>query len=369
MSRRSDGSRRFDGGRRRGAGEPPAGRSPGERYRQPALAEYRTRSGRAKVVGEITCRDYRPGDAASILEAFNETFKLQCGPDYWHWKFDDARFPRMVSVAVDEAGTVHGVYGAVPTEWQFDGARKLVGLAADVFSRRHPQVIRGNVFVRVLRHFLDAHLGPGRLSLIHGFAGLTPVKLYHHSVEPVGVVPVMVHEAQAARGIELPRRPVRERRGAGALDALDTLWPRVAGRYPRSQIRDAVWARRRFTTRPDRSYEEIALLDRVGVPCVWWVATATDDALLVCDLLWDGRPETLDLFDRSCRRHARKAGLERCTLMVHNDPAATGTLAGLGWQTRRHPENASWIMQSGDPAFDRSILDTVYLTFADSDLA
>lgn len=358
------------------------------RDRNSALPHYKRGGFRARQIGEIGYRAYRPGDERSILDGFNETFKLDRGLDYWHWKFADVPFGRFMSVAVDTDGMVLAFYGAVPLVWQYDGKRKLAGLGADVYCRRHPDLIRRNVFIETLNHFLEANMAHStaagaagsdsaegeRLSIVFGFAGRTASRLYQHKTPYIGPEPIALFERPIAGGANAAganaggNSPYSVVAGEAAIGLLDRLWPRIAARHPRIAVRDAAWARRRFPDRPDVAYGYVALVDGTGQPAAWGVHTVTGEAFHVCDIMWDGRPDALEQLDAIFRRDAAAAGCATSLMVLQNGGELADRMAAAGWVEGVFPHGGSWIMQTADPDIGPDILTTFYLTYADTDL-
>lgn len=339
------------------------------RDRNPALPQYKRGGFRATTIGEITYRAYLPGDEASILDGFNETFKLTRDLDYWHWKFAAEPLGRFMSVAVDERGMVLAFYAAVPLYWQYDGVRKLAGLGADVYCRRHPDLIRRNTFVETLNHFLDHNMGGKGLSIVFGFAGRTASRLYQHKTSHIGPEPIELYE-RPANG-DIPGEPdpgLRPVHGPQAVALLDRLWPRVALRHPRIAIRDAAWAERRFLNRPDATYDFVALVDETGTPAAWGAFTRDGETFYACDILWDGRPGALEQLDGLFAKAARDAGAARSLMVLQNGGPVAAALLARGWRGIEYPHGGSWIMQTADPQIGHDILDSFYLTYADTDL-
>ena len=340
-----------------------------ERDRNPALAKYRAGGERAGDIGPITYRAYRQGDEASILSGFNETFKLERDLDYWHWKFKPDPLGRFMSVAVDGADEVLAFYAAAPLFWQYDGVKKLTGLGADVYCRRHPELIRRGVFIEILNHFLSHNMGENGLAMVFGFAGRTASRLYMHKTPYIGPHPIRLYEREVVTpAMEPVSAPFSVARGGYAVDLLDELWRRVSPRHARIAVRDSVWARHRFVDRPDVDYETFMLIDEAGLPAAWGAFTTQGEVFHVCDILWDGRPEALEQADRLFQAEAANSGAGKSLMVLQNAGDLERVFKRAGWQATVYPHGGSWIMQTADPAIGEDILESFYLTFADTDL-
>lgn len=318
----------------------------------------------------LEIRAYRPGDEEAILRGFRATFGVERTLEEWRWSFPPVAGTRTIEVAFDSQGELVAHYAAIPVALQRRGEALQGGQVVDVFTRRKLGLFRRRgPLTRTLESFLARHCGPGRIELLFGFPSLRAAALGRATeVYPVEAGVGRFTIAAAAGRARWPgwRRAVQlgwER------SALDRLWSEATPRYALSAIRDADWFRRRYLERPRRDYLQLGVRRR-GRLRAWGVAALAAERARWVDLLWDGDDDgDLALLADEIRRRAAATGAREIELWLSGDDAAAAVLAGLGWRPEIHPD-LRLVGRSFTPRLgDREIVDRLYVTLGDSDLA
>src|SRR5436190_129472 len=88
-----------------------------------------------------TCRPYRDGDEAGILDLYREVFRLDLTPKYWRWAFTASPDGPSLIVLIEMEGKLVGHYAVTPRKYWvrgklctagYDGATMLAASARNV---------------------------------------------------------------------------------------------------------------------------------------------------------------------------------------------------------------------------------------------
>lgn len=326
-------------------------------------------------MGVPEIRTYRAGDEVSINEAFNRVFGRQRTLAEWAWKFSAPGALEATMVAWDgHALCAHN--GAIPATFRVD-TRSVGSLqGVDTFSLAALERKREwkSAWVDVMDAFAEHAEGAG-VSLLYGFTG--PRSISHmvarcrwDSVEPRRI-PLLVREKGPA-GRTLRSTLYRARLVGDDEPALDTLWERVARRYPAAVVRDAEHARQRFSRHPSVSYHRWLVHPRLSSLPVAFVVFRTDGGLCRwADLVWDDHhPGALDLVDHLARRTVVETGAAGEALWLDGDPEVEGRLRTLGFEGGFDPSGVVRVVRFLDGRIDPDSFAPggVYTTMADADL-
>lgn len=337
-----------------------------DRPRFPASANTAVKAAAPPII----CRPYRPGDEQSIMKGFNEVFQLCRDTVYWRWKFcRDGPPPAML--AVDAEGRVQAQFAGVAGDWLIDGTRVPVIQICDVFARRDPVVVRGNVMRRTMQAFYAELPDAGYASVMFGFPNRTALKL-HVSAGPTCEGAQPVGTCRRAAGGVSDLRPVEGvERAAPSREALNALWERARMRYGCAAPRDAGWFQWRFQDRPDvNDYIPLGCWRGDGSLAAWLVLRRDGDTLWLCDLVWDGvSTADLERLDAAVGTAAARLAVRESVVWLQGDEAARSVLLGRGWRDRTREQSVYLAMNVLDPALDpQQLYARLYLTAADSDL-
>lgn len=319
---------------------------------------------------QLEIRAYRPGDEEAIVRGFRATFGVERTLEEWRWSFPPVAGSRTIEVAYDGQGELIAHYAAIPVAMQSRGGALLGGQVVDVFTRRKLGLFRRRgPLTRTIESFLARHCGPGRIDLLFGFPSLRAAALGRAT--EVYPAEAAVERFTLATACAPARRP-RWRRAVQLgweRTALDRLWLEAAARYPLSAIRDADRFLRRYVERPGRDYLQLGVRRR-GRVRAWGVATFAQERARWVDLLWDGDDDgDLALLAAEIHRRAAASGAGEIELWLSGDDAAAAVVADLGWRRQVHPE-LRLVGRSFTPRLgDREIVDHLYVTLGDSDLA
>ena len=317
-------------------------------------------------MGDVTIRQYRPGDEVAINDGFNAVFGLSRSLDEWAWKFPAEPDGRWIMLAVDQQGSVIAQYGAVPSRLRIDDTVARAGQIVDAYSRIE---VRGQrVFTDTYLRFVAELCHPEGIAFGFGFPGRRHYEMGLRALGYELVGPAPYWRRSTGRRAGWPWRRRRLRTGWDQ-DTYSRLWAEAAGRYTCGALRDASWMARRFTGRPEFSYLHVAVW-RGNRPAAWVVARPERGVLRCGDLVWDGvDPAALEEASQALVRAARRLGCADLDMWLGGDPVAEGCLAGLGWRREPSPDDLLFVARSFHPAVDlERIRQSMYLTFADSDL-
>jgi hypothetical protein len=229
-------------------------------------------------------RDYRPGDAAAIVELFGLVFGPALNETWWRWKYagvGSATPP--VKLAFDPEGRLVGHAGAISLRgWRKNRPLPFFQIC-DVMV--HPaargQLGSRNLFTRLARDLLGDLAQRWPDVFAYGFPGQRPFRLGEYA----GVY----GRVEQATAIRRPARPggfplLYARPLAWGDARLDGLWNRLAPRFALALIRDRAYLRWRYATHPVHAYQLIGL-HLAGWLLGWAVVRRDDDRLRVIDLL------------------------------------------------------------------------------------
>lgn len=306
------------------------------------------------------------------MQGFNETFGLDRDESYWRWKFCGSGTP-MVMLAVDAAGAVQAQFAGIPAMWEAEGKTLLVAQICDLFSRRHPEVIRERVMLKTLQAFHDHYRGRSGMSMVFGFPNRIALHL-HHSVLPAftSTDPVSTYAKKVGKPVTMRcHGGCSVRRALPGTDSLDSLWQRAKKRYDLASVRNARWFYWRFRDRPDvDDYSFLSIVRDDNLATAMAVVRPQGNTLWVCDLLWDGGGcAGLEMLDNAISLEAEKHGCHEKAIWLQGDRCALEVLESLGWKDRTRAQNVYMAMYLYDETLDPGwVYSGLYLTLADSDL-
>jgi hypothetical protein len=317
-------------------------------------------------MGDVTIRQFRPGDEVAINDGFNAVFSQSRPLEEWAWKFPAKPDGRWIMLAIDDRGRVVAHYGAVSSRLRIGDLVVRGGQIVDAYSRLE---VRGQrVFTDTYLRFVAELCNPDGIGFGFGFPGRRHYEMGLRALGYESIGPAPYWRRSAGRRAGWPWRRRRVRTGWDR-EAYGRLWAEASGRYRCGLVRDPGWMERRFVGRPAFSYLHLAIWndDR---PAAWAVARPERGSLRLGDLVWDGAdPATLEALTRALARTARGLGIAHLEMWLGGDPAAERCLADLGWHREEGPDDLLFVARSFHPAVDLGrVRQSMYLTFGDSDL-
>jgi hypothetical protein len=320
-------------------------------------------------------RLYRDGDEQAINDGFNRAFGKQRSIQEWAWKYRAGDPPYPIVAAWDgERLAAHN--GGIAAEYQVDGQRILAIQGADTFSlaaaERKPDW-RG-AWQQVMDQFAGVAADQFGASLLYGFTGGRAIshmvaRARWDSISPRRIPLLTRYRRPAGRS---PASRLFSARLVGEHDAaVDRLWARAGNRYPVSVVRDGNHVRRRLTGHPTARYHRFIVRPRWSFAPAAFVAFRTDGGVVRwVELVWDGRPGSLELVDHLSRGLAEQTGADREELWLDGDQEAARWLEIFGFQGKPDPSGVVRVVRflSEDLKVESFAPGRVYTTMADADL-
>jgi hypothetical protein len=322
----------------------------------------------------LEVRLFRPGDESAINDGFNHVFAKSRSLEEWVWKYEPSTVPVPI-VAAWDGDRLAAHNGGIRSVFQIDGRRVSSLQGVDTLSlaaaERRPEW--REAWFEVMEKFAAVAVDLG-VGLLYGFTGGRAVshmvtRARWDSIEPRRI-PLFVRQRRCSG-----RSPAswffRARPIGDHEPALDRLWEKVSHRYPVSIIRDADHARRRFGSHPTVVYHRWLIMPRWSSKPAAMVVFRTDGG--VCrwvELVWDGRPGSLEMIDHMSRKLADQTGAEREELWLDGDPEAEQQLRSFGFQGGPDPSGVVRVIRFLDPSLRPKSFapGRVYTTMADADL-
>ena len=331
------------------------------------------------VVLPLTYRTYRPGDEESIMHTFNEVFQLERDEEYWRLKFmHESDVIAVLAVGADNK--VHAQMAAVRTKWCGSGMSLPVSQVGDVFARRVPEIIRHKVMYKTFTAFHRTYSDRDDIKLLFGFPNRTLVELHNtrdplsESGRPVTMYRLHVREEerQSRKSIRVSTHiSTRISTDCPTTHVLNDLWMRAKDRYALGSPRDWSWLSWRFLERPDVvDYRFLGCTREDGSLAAWAIVRPIDDALWVCDLVWDGLDVAeVQMLECAVIRVAIDNDLQEVAIWLQGDARVAQQLLEGGWKNHTDAQQINLAMHAYDPSLDCDwIQNNLYLTCADSDL-
>jgi len=312
-------------------------------------------------------RSYRPGDGAILNAAFERVFGKPRSLEEWEWKFLRCPWGTCITLAEHASGQVLAQFAALPTPFQVEGHRFLVGQGVDAFRVElgAGAVADRELYRATARAFFREFCEKGPIQLLYGLAGRRHTKVL---TEHLGWVACGTPETWVATPLSRLGAPPRAL--IGFHERLwGELWERSRERYRVAALRDVAFVRWRYLEHPARPYTFV-LLGEPGEPTVGAVVRPREGVCYWVDLIWDGREqESLEHLALLMRRLAADWGLRRVELWLRGDPAAAEVLAAAGFARFSAWEEITVAAIAFHPELDAASFGRdMYLTFGDGDL-
>ena len=277
---------------------------------------------------EITVREYRPGDEAAILAAFNRAFAAvdphfqPRSPAVWEWQYRRNPAGAYVWIAVDAEGEVVAQMAGIPIRMVQDGQEVRWNQVADTFvDPRHARSLR-NLYYAVAKPYADRYSGapPERDPVGYGMPVRRALRI---GGRQLGYEVVRSQNKLCAA----PADVRQERAGAVALEEVASFPESIVAVQRRVEaapcavaVRDRAFLDWRFVQHPQLVYRR-AVASRAGEPLGLAVYRAghfdgSEDGL-VCD--WSvapGEREAAAALRAWLVACARADGAERLTVML-----------------------------------------------------
>ncbi|MCG6949344.1 MAG: GNAT family N-acetyltransferase [Acidobacteria bacterium] len=320
-------------------------------------------------------RLYRDGDEQAINDGFNRAFGKQRSVQEWAWKYR-AGDPPYPIVAAWDGQQLAAHNGGVAADYQVYGQQTLAIQGADTFSlaaaERNPEW-RG-AWQQVMERFAELAADEFGASLLYGFTGGRAIshmvaRAQWDSVSPRRIPLLTRHRRPAGRSAA--SRLFSARLVGEHYSIVDRLWARASNRYPVSVVRDGNHVRRRLTGHPTVRYHRFIVRPRWSSAPAAFVAFRADGGVIRwVELVWDGRPGSLELVDLLSRGLAEQTGAEREELWLDGDPEAARWLEVFGFESRPDPSGVVRVVKflSEDLKAESFAPGGVYTTMADADL-
>jgi len=249
-------------------------------------------TGAQESSGEIVVRAYKPGDEGTILELFQEVFRVNRGLDHWYWKYRDNPWGREYISTCWIGRELAGHYAGYPVPFFHDGRIHIVYQVGDTMTNPKFRDVgrrRTSVLVRTADHFYT-HFCQGKVPFFYGF---NTGKIHKFGklflrYEPVVPMTVWRMEATASKGPSWFQQLLKGYSLARVdrfPEEMDVFFKNVACRYGNMVARTAEYLNWRYCTCPDGAYD--CWLVRARGRCVgFWITKLQGEELLIGDALF-----------------------------------------------------------------------------------
>lgn len=231
----------------------------------------------ADLPGDITIREYRPGDAEAILACFNRVFAVG-NPRFvprtlerWRWQFERNPAGNRIALALTPAGEVIAQFCALPAKALFQGREVVFHQAVDsmadpryrrllfVPDRTDGRARGASLFVRTASLFVETWGTSGADLFGYGFPipiawrvgkahlGYEVIRTQLVLARPVGAPP-------PGRSPAPPSSAVGVEEVARFDGRADRLWERCAAEFGAAIVRDSAYLGWRYAEHPEARY-------------------------------------------------------------------------------------------------------------------
>lgn len=317
---------------------------------------------------EVRVRTFCPGDEARLNQAFNRVFGQSRPLEEWHWKFSRCPWGLCVALAEHASGQVLAQFAAIPTPFQVDGERVLVGQGVDAFrvdlgpAQPEPR----ELYRHTARFFFATFCQAGPLSLLYGLAGTRHAQVL---TKHLGWSGCGAPEAWQTQPLFAPWPPRPYRWHVGFHSAWwDELWQRCGQRYQVAAVRDGTFVRWRYLEHPQKPYRFLFLLEG-DLPVACAVLRLRGPVCHWVDLLWDGCEAALRWLSRGVKRLAAEWAASHVDLWLRGDAVAKKVLPSEGFQASSRWQEITLAVVSFEAKEEASEFGRrMYLTHGDGDL-
>jgi len=315
---------------------------------------------------DFLIRPYQPGDEKEINVGFNKIFGQNRDLSEWYWKFQSLNKSRIL-LAFGSNDKLISHYGVVTDRFKYFGKIYNAGHSVDTFSARMPAAINQRIFEKLVHKFFGLYGNQDDISLMYGFPGKRILSLGTLKLDYGAAFPIKYWERSILNKpwfVTFSKRSYRLN-----LKKVDKLWQGASDRYPISIVRDSLWIRKRYLSRPGALYCYLKT-SRLGVYSSICIYRIEKDSLAVVDLVWDGkRRKDLRKIDRLLAQSAARLGLSRLTMWLSGDDEAEQIFSEIGWNTKQEPQKLHLVVKSFSKEIDRQkLLDHFYLTKGCTDI-
>lgn len=306
-------------------------------------------------------RDYRAEDAEAVRGLWSRCFGNPAGGQTVDWLFRPGPAGEAPRSVVEVDGRVVAHAGVAPMRFLLSGEAVRGGYSVGAMT--DPEFQGQGLFVQVGEHLYDRLEREG-FAFVAGFSnarshhlmttrlGRTPLRPFPWCIRilrPVAAArSLLLRSAQNQASAEPPESK-RTRTESGGLviepceaadGRLDQLWQRAGQAIRIGGVRDAAFARWRFSTRPDARYETWLAL-RSGEPVAWAVhrdlgLRGVRARFLVDWLVAPGDPRDAGTLLRAIEGDARRRGVALMSALMPGDGPGAESLGRAGY--RRVPE-------------------------------
>ncbi|REJ75094.1 MAG: hypothetical protein DWQ36_05970 [Acidobacteria bacterium] len=332
---------------------------------------------------DLSCRFYRPGDEAAIVELFHQSFGPHRSIEHWRWKFAENPYRNhLISLVETEQGELAAHYGgfgvpmlraALTTGGDSAGAHGEEMLAMQMGdTMTHPRFRavgrrQTALLPRSVRHFFARHRSD-ELAFYFGF-NRGPIQRFCRwfiggdVVEPVGFwsreLPLEPSVATTAYSVT-SEEPSTE---------WDALLRRALPDYGFLVRKDREYLDWRYCRCPDHDYVLMAVREASGRLVAWGVFRREGEALAWGDLLVERQHVgCLGALLRAALADLRLAGARRVEGWFSRHPEWLPTALGeLGLRRGAHPQGLAMVALT-NPPLEISDLRQLHTTWGDSDL-
>ena len=252
--------------------------------------------------GQISIRDYEPGDEVSILPLFNAVFNQNRTMAHWQWKYlDNPQGGPFISSAW-EGSDLAAHYAAYPVSLTINGNAESTLHVGDTFtmpSKRGVGRGKTSLLGRVVRLFHKLWC-EGKIDFFYGFNTGRIQKLGKNILAYEVIAPVYEFSCPCARvarpwwarmvkNLSGYQSEITSRSGGWA----DSLFEQAKAHYPMLLTRDSQYLKWRYDEHPDHQYQYIVL--RKSAKIVGWsvIRQQGNDILFVDALVLPAHAEQL----------------------------------------------------------------------------
>lgn len=316
---------------------------------------------------DFIIRPYRPGDEKAINQRFNQIFGLHRDLKEWYWKFQSPNESQIL-LAFDLNRNLVSHFGVLKEDFIYNGKIYHAGHSVDNFSVRIPAAVQQGIFYKLAQQFFDKHGNPEEFSIIYGFPGTRNLRLGIHKLNYGTPFPIRYWEKSLTETTFSKLDLIKDNYDIHS-KKIDQLWQKASRRYPVSIVRDSLWIKKRYVSRPANNYRFLRT-KYWGAYSSFCVYTCEEDSLQVVDLIWDGRrKKDLEKLEELLSRNAFQSRASRLSMWLSGDPEAEKIFAKKGWRQFQEPHDLHLVILSFNKEMKKQmLLDHFYLTKGCTDI-